>query len=287
MKSYSRYQDPFDIKRGWDRAPTITGRGERHFICGEAQVGKTTLRYHGMRELAELGAYDKMHLKMLPRVARTTLPNRFEISRNQTGLWGFSPKIDRWCDIDGGVLAELLDHLRRPKEKNPDVFAKLLGKTDSIALVIPARVIVEAWKQEQAQQDLGEFLPGIRQFIQNHLPRKNWIGWDKCQKTLVISQSARIVANEKQRSTLRDGLEWFTGYTGLNNLMKCTFIVDSIPEEAKQFEVVPARLAENGRGKRFRVDNSGAAVCSAGVVLAWMLKRLDPAALDSAFVVKV
>ena len=81
MNSFSRYQDPFNIKSAWDFAPTLAGRGVRHFICGEAQVGKTTLRYHGLRELAELGAYDKKHLTMLPRVAKTDLPNRFEISR--------------------------------------------------------------------------------------------------------------------------------------------------------------------------------------------------------------
>ena len=62
--------------------------------------------------------------------------------------------------------------------------------------------------------------------------------------------------------------------------------MDSLPEEAREFEVVPAALAKNGEGKRFAVDDASAAVCSAGVAVAWMLKRLDEAALDSAFVVK-
>jgi hypothetical protein len=286
--SYSRYQDPFDINLAWrkDFAPTVTGRSRRHFICGEAQVGKTTLRFHGLHELAQLGAYDSAHLKKLPRVARTKLPNRFEISRNQSGVLGITPVIDRWCDIDGDVLAKILDQLRDPNAKDPDVFSKLLKRSDSFALVVPARLILEAWKQEQAKQELGEFPPRIRQFIQDHMPRKNRGLKGKFPKTLVISQSARVVANDRQRSALREGVGWFAGYTGLNNLIKYAFVVDSISEEAKQFKVVPARLTKARKGKCFGIDNADAPVCSAGVVLAWLLKRLDSSALESSFVLK-
>ena len=286
MNSFSRYQDPFDIKRFWDPAPTLAGRGVRHFICGEAQVGKTTLRYHGLRELASLGAYDETHLELLPRVAKTDQPNRFEISRKGTGILGLSPVIDRWCDIDGAVLADLLDQLRHPKESAPDAFGKLLKRTDSIALVVPARVILESWRREEEGKPLGEFLPGIRQFIQNHVPRKNWEWKGRFQKTLVVSQSARIVTDDQRKESLRKGVEWFARYTGLNNLIKHAFLVDSIPEEARQFGVVPAALTKNGNGKRFGVDEASSAVCSAGVVVAWMLKQLEEAALDSTFIVK-
>ena len=295
--SYSRYQEPFDINLAWpkDFAPTVTGRSRRHIICGEAQVGKTTLRYHGLHELAQLGVYDPAHVKILPRVAKTKLPNRFEISRNQTGVRGIAPLIDRWCDIDGEDQAKLLDQLRNPNDQLPipntkakalDVFSNLLDRSDSFTLVVPARLILEAWKQEQARQELGEFPPRIRQFIQDHMPRKNRSLKGNFQRTLVISQSARVLPSNPQGSELREGVDWFAGYTGLNNLIKYAFVVDSISKEAEQFNVVPARLTTDGSRKRFGIDKLSAPVCSAGVVLAWLLKRLDSSALESSSVLK-
>lgn len=264
-----RYDRNFEPWGHWLMRPVWWRGVKNHVIIGDPAAGKTTLLYHGLRELAECSFYLQDDLKKLTPVRKTKKP--FRLSLRQTS---FGRKVNSWIDVDGESFLKSfkLDKNDEDGSKNKEALSKIYARVNSMVVILPAQQLLDidrhrksASKRETAFNYTDNFQERIHAFRPT-LRRQIWrTGF---QWHFLVSQSGGLSAADLAK--LHDAVTYFAQTTGLDNICKHAILVDSKTEPLIKRGQLVAELEALARGKYYTTDN-GAPICSAGVAMAEIL----------------
>lgn len=290
LRLFSRYRLPhfepdFEPAGFWLMRPVWYRIANSHVFCGDTGVGKTTLLYHGLHELAECDIYDRADLECLARPRKTQMISRFSLE--QSGVLG---RVDSWIDLDGERFTRAFARKGRQIAQER-AFEKILDRVNVIVMVLAAQQLlkfarIDRLASAQAGRMADAFVAGFTERLNQLQP--NWrrkLKRGGFKWMLVVSQSADVLKPRGKPDELADSLRLFARRTGFAKVCKRGFLCDSIPSAAKAIKVKIACLGQGPRGGLLVCGDGAPQVCSAGVVLAATLNRLRLTNSDHKFII--
>lgn len=244
-----------------------------HVIIGDPAAGKTTLLYHGLRELAECSFYLQDDLKKLTPVRKTTKP--FRLSLRQTS---FGKKVNSWIDVDGESFLKSfnLDKNDEDGSRNENALSKIYTRVNSMVFILPAQQLLDihrhsksASSNKKAYETSLNYTDNFQDKIRTLRPtlkrqfRPTGIQWH-----FLVSQSGGLTPAKTKK--LYDAVTYFAQKTGLDDVCEHAIMLDSVTEPLTKRKLLVAELEALEKRKYYTTDN-GAPICSAGVAMAEIL----------------
>lgn len=235
---------------------------------GDSGVGKTTLFYHGLHELAEAGVYRREDLNRLADPGSTQNFTRFSIERRKLGFWD----IDSWIDGEGEKYQQLCrelnagagDSAKKKKSDELDHTRKAVEKCSAnMTLVIPASSFMGGSRILKSEIDA---IGGVV----DHVLRPTGLLRRQKKCTLLISQATDSLSpgGKKLPEEFTKNIRTLFKKTDLGHYCKHALVVDSLADD--RFDV--CRLRADGRRLALREESSR--MCSAGTAMAWIMGLL-------------
>jgi hypothetical protein len=257
-----------------------------YLFLGETGVGKTTMLYEGLHELASCQAYQKNDLDILSKPTQTTSISRFSLERRS-----LINMVDAWIDIDGTRFTEAFSvgGSYQGQEKN---FESILKTVNVMIMTVSAHQIL--WLKSLNDDDgsgtkiAQDYIHGLNERLTQLFPSfgkkimRAGFTW-----RLVVTQCGDVCRNENGYNELCEALKDFTRKTGFNRSTKTAILCESKPEQAEALEVGVAKVLNDPKNG-LRIDSDeGIKTCSAGIALGIIIGKIDASSQHNAFIVDI
>ena len=258
-----------------------------YLFLGETGVGKTTMLYEGLHELASCQAYQKNDLDILSKPTQTTTISRFSLERQS-----LINMVDSWIDIDGTRFTEAFSvgGVYKGQEKN---FESILKTVNVMIMTVSAHQIL--WLKSLDDDGNGSGTIIAQAYIHGLHNRMNQLFPSFGKKImragftwrLVVTQCADVLRNENGYQQLSDALKHFTDKTGFKRFTKQAILCESKPDQAEAMEVAVAKVLNDPKNG-LRIDsNENIKACSAGIALGIIIGKIDASSQHHAFIVDI
>ncbi|MBX3739976.1 MAG: hypothetical protein KF712_03215 [Akkermansiaceae bacterium] len=253
-----------------------------HIVCGNTRVGKSTLIYEGLTELAGAGIYNPGDLLQLSKPLKTENPSRFTLERE-----GLIENVDSWIDIKGEDFTESFSPGPQAEKRNP-LFEAFLKQVNSIVMIVSAQQLIDVYRRrDKPTKGDSNLISGFVQRINNLHPtavrsftRKGYRWY------LVVNQCADVLGNgTNKHGELVKAIRHFSDRTGFHTVTRTAILCDCKPADAASSGIKLARILVGPRGGIYLTRGGKPKVCSAGVILGIILGRIRFRANDQQFII--
>ena len=244
-------------------------------LCGESCAGKSTFIEQGMNELAEVKFYLPKDVDVFARdfYGATEDIARFSLQRNTR----IGP-VDAWIDSDGLHFARAF--LYQKSEDNDQSLQRIFKKVNAMIVVISAQRLLDLNRRsadDATRKNAALIYDQYRNGLDDFKPSwYKWVSRFGFKIHFVVTQSGDVIDSPRAWKDLKKSISTFSKRTNIGRYCDKAVLCDSVPEPLRSagFPVASADWGE-GRGRKLELLDAESPICSAGVVMANILGKLE------------